>query len=584
MTLHRRSFIKRLGFAFTAPYAISLTETLMANTSSEEADRYFPQSVASGDPTPRGVILWTRLNPDVIQDGAEPLYFQISLDAQFSQVLYMGTVAGDHLKDQYDFTVKVDLDEKPEARLQPATRYYYRFIYRGVSSRTGRCKTAPAADQNVDKIKYALITCQDYSAGYFHAFDALADEDLDFVVHVGDFIYEYAQYPDLDSHTRRVPIANAVALSLDDYRTIYKTYRNDRSLQRAMENHTWIITADDHETADNAAWNYQDDALSVTADHPLAAAGAAARNELKLAAQKAWTEFVPARVQLDENATHPFAFLKIYRKFQFGNLAELFMTDTRTYRTPQVESMADASLEPTDNPTHHTMLGTEQRSWLVEGMAQSQAHWKLWGNQTLLSQFGVLERISQKTLTLLAGYDAWDGYRGERKQLLQDLKNKGVKNLFVLTGDLHTYISSFVKIDYNKAGNKDADNVVGFELMTPSVTSPNFALGLQLTAKAAPQGKKTFLDRVYEFVGSNYTKGWLAERIFDDKLKLVNPHFMDFGAIYYGYTVVTMDKEKAEWQVYNINKDAATPAQAGKKLVRFQRYYPARLKLESLKV
>jgi alkaline phosphatase D len=584
MTLHRRNFIKSLGFAFTAPYAISLSQTLLANTSTDEADRYFPQSVASGDPTPKGVILWTRLNPEVMVDAAEPLYFQISLDAQFNQVLYMGTVAGNHLDAQYDHTVKVDLDEKPEANLQPSTRYYYRFIYRGVSSRTGRCKTAPGLNQDVDQLKYALLTCQDYSSGYFHAFDALADEDLDFVVHVGDFVYEYAKYPDLETHTRRVPIPNDVALSLDDYRTIYKTYRNDRSLQRAMENHTWIITTDDHETANDASWNYQEDALMVEASHPFAGEGAAVRNGLKIAAQKAWTEFVPARVQLDENATHPFAFLKIYRKFQFGKLAELFMTDTRTYRTPQVESMVDASSEPTDNPVNHTMLGTEQRSWLVDGMAQSKAHWKLWGNQTLLSQFGVLERISQKTLTLLAGYDAWDGYRGERQKVLQELKNKGVKNLFVLTGDLHTYISSFVKIDYNKPGNKDADNVVGFELMTPSVTSANFSLGLQLRAKVAPEGKKSFLDQVYAFVGSNYTKGWLAERIFDDKLKLVNPHFASFGAIYYGYTVVAMDKEKAEWKVYHINKDAPTSQEAGKKLVRFQRYYPAQLKFENLKV
>ncbi|WP_141733226.1 alkaline phosphatase D family protein [Oligoflexus tunisiensis] len=583
MSFHRRSFIKTLGFAFSASYTISLPKVLFAESSTLESDRYFPCSIASGDPTPQGVILWTRLNPDVIQDPEEPLYFQVATDASFRNVLYLGTVAGNTVQASYDFTVKVDLDEKPEARLQPGTRYYYRFIYRGVSSRIGRCKTAPAPDQNVDHIRYALITCQDYSCGYFHAFDALANEDLDFVIHVGDFIYEYAQYPDMDDHTRRVDIPNSVALSLDDYRTIYKTYRRDRSLQRAMENHTWIITADDHETADNAAWNYEKDTLSVTPAHPYFEAGAAALSTLKLAAQKAWTEYVPARVQLDENASHPFAFLKIYRKFQFGNLAELFMTDTRSYRTPQVDSMADAAMEATDDPASHTMLGAEQRSWLVNGMAQSKAHWKLWGNQTLLSQFGVLERISHRTLMLLAGYDAWDGYHGERQKVLRELKNRGVRNLFVLTGDLHTYLSSFVKINYNKASNSDQDNVVGFELMTPSITSANFALGLQLSAKAAPGGKKTFLDRVYNFVGSHYTKGWLAERIFDDKLKLVNPHFTDFGAIYYGYTLVSMDREKAEWHVYHIDKDAPTPQQAGKKLVRAQRYYPSSMRVEDIK-
>ncbi len=584
MSLHRRSFLKNLGFALTAPFSISVSNALFASSDTEQSDRSFPHSVASGDPAANGVVLWTRLNPDVIKNPGEPLYFQIAEDAQFQKVLYVGTVAGDRLTTAYDYTVKVDLASQPEAQLQPSTRYYYRFMYEGVSSRTGRCKTAPTADQNVESITYALVTCMDYSAGYFHAFDALANEDLDFVVQVGDFVYEYAQYPDLENHTRKVPLNSSVALSLEDYRTIYKTYRADRSLQRAMENHTWIITADDHETANDVSWNYVDDTISVDPDHPFAQADAETLRNLKISAQKAWTEYVPARVQLDENASHPFAFLKIYRKFQFGNLAELFMTDTRTYRTKQVDNITDASIEPTESPVTHTMLGTDQRQWLIDGMAESSSHWKLWGNQTLLSQFGVLERLSHKTLTLLAGYDAWDGYRGERKQVLQSLKDRSVKNLFVLTGDLHTYISSFVKIDYNKAGNKDAGNVLGFELMTPSVTSPNFALGLQLTAKAAPQDKKTFLDSVYAFVGSNYTKAGWIERIFDDKLKLVNPHFTDFGAVYYGYTVVSMDKQKAEWKVYHINKDAATVQEAPKKLVRSQRYWPATLKLENIKV
>ncbi len=584
MSLHRRNFLKNLGFALSAPYTISFSSTLFADTLATESDRFFPHSVASGDPAPNGVVLWTRLNPEMILDSSEPLYFQVAEDAQFQKILYQGTVAGDQIHAAYDYTVKVDLAALPEARLQAASRYYYRFLYLGVSSRTGRCKTSAGADQNLESLKYALLTCQDYSTGNFHAFDALADEELDFVVHLGDFIYEYARYPGIDNPTRTIDIPGDVALSLEDYRTIYKIYRSDRSLQRAMENHTWIITTDDHETGNDAAWDYEQDTLFLPSDHPLFQADATTLRNLKLSAQKAWTEFVPARVQLDETATHPFAFLKIYRKFQFGNLAELFMTDTRTYRTPQVSNITDSSIEPNDETVGHTMLGTDQRRWLVDGMAESKAHWKLWGNQTLLSQFGVLERISQQTLALLAGYDAWDGYRGERKVLLQSLKDRGVKNLLVLTGDLHTYISSFVKIDYNQASNKDLSNVVGFELMTPSVTSPNFALGLQLSAKKAAQGEKSFLDRVYDFVGSNYTKAGWVERIFDDKLKLVNPHFSDFGAVYYGYTVVSLDRQKAEWKVYHVNKDAPSLKAAGKKLVRSQRLNPATMKVENIKV
>src|SRR5689334_337129 len=131
MSLHRRSFIKKLGFALSAPYTVGISGALFAASSAQESDLYFPHSIASGDPCPQGVVLWTRLNPDMIQDASEPLYFQVSLDAQFQTVLYMGTVAGDRLQAAYDYTVKVDLADKPEAQLLPATRYYYRFLYRG---------------------------------------------------------------------------------------------------------------------------------------------------------------------------------------------------------------------------------------------------------------------------------------------------------------------------------------------------------------------------------------------------------------------------------------------------------------------
>jgi alkaline phosphatase D len=581
----RRKFLKSLGFFTLTPYSILLSQSKAARANDTEADLVFPLSVASGDPAPDGVVLWTRVNPAVVINRSEPLYFEVASDRSFTSVLYRGVIDGSELHEGRDYTVSVDLAQKPEAQLQPFTRYYYRFIYRDTSSRIGCCKTLPNADDELARLRFAQLTCQDYTSGYFAALDAVADEvDLDFVVHLGDFVYEYARYPDVKNLPRAIAIPQQAAVSLEDFRFIYREYRKDRSLQRAMENHTWIITTDDHETANDCYWDYAQDALGLPAgEHPLSAASTTEKNRLKLAAQRAWVEYVPARVELNPDATHPWDYLKIYRKFRFGRLGELYMTDTRTYRSVGSASVNAENNELLPAGMMPTMLGTEQKAWLIDGMRTSSAQWQIWGNQTLLGQFGVLERISGRNLTLLAGTDAWDGYPEERRDVLEALHSKVEGRLLVLTGDLHTYLTSYVKLDYNQASNSDRDNVIGIELMTPSITSSNFADSLRVRAEVAEEnGAPQFIDRVYRFIGEQYIQGPLQETVLDSKIRLANPHFADFGAVYYGYTVVELKPETVEWRVYHVDRLKKTLAEAKRKKVRHQRYHFKDRKIQNI--
>ncbi len=168
----------------------------------------------------------------------------------------------------------VDLHDDPKSKLAPDRYYLYHFRYKGVTSRTGRFRTLPAADDGkLDQLRLAVLTCNDYSSGYFNAFHHLAEENVDFVIHLGDFAYEYAQYPPgfgkIYREDLKLAKGNKTANSLQDFRTIYQTYRRDPGLQAAMENHTWIIMLDDHEIADNAYWDYAKDTLGAHPDNPI---------------------------------------------------------------------------------------------------------------------------------------------------------------------------------------------------------------------------------------------------------------------------------------------------------------------------
>ena len=542
----RRGFLWLSGVGIVTPY-ISISANAAAQSelitpltnfdpsrfrfdTSRSPEEVFSLSIASGDPSPTGVILWTRIDPRVWAAG-ENLSFEVALDPEFKQGLIQGMVEGNNIQPDRDYTVKIDLD----GRLSPNRSYYYRFIYRNTASRIGRCRTLPQATESVSRMKFAVVTCQDFKNGYYGAFSHLAQEsDVDFVIHLGDFIYETGSdtseggvpFPD-----RQIvlPSGQSAAIGLTDYRHLYRTYRADPFLQHALERYTWINIWDDHETANDSYWDYARDTLGAP-DHPLANDAARLR-QLKLDSQRAWTEYLPARVTINNQATHPHQYLQIYRKFRFGNLLELFMTDQRTYRSshPCGEGrFVDRYASPgcgKQSDSNRTMLGRTQRDWLVQGVIGSNALWKVWGNEVFQAPL----RLTQTARSVYINLDSWDGYTDERSYIARQFKQAAVRNLIVLTGDLHTSLASLLKINYTiDPLNILQSNMVGVEFMTPAVTSAN-------------------LGQFFDIPGLSLDFSELA-------VKLTNPHIRFFDSSHWGYSTVEFNNQHCEYTVFDIDK------------------------------
>lgn len=576
--MQRRRFLGLIAASLATPYALTFhreadaasglaysPNIAPAELTGPDPALVFQQSIASGDPSPSGVVLWTRINPAL---AGEDLFFQVARDAEFRIPVLEGRVGRDAISAARDYTVKLDLD----GQLAANTRYFYRFIYAGAASRTGRCRTAPPAGARTDSLRLALITCQDYTNGYYGVFEHIAaDDSLDFVVHLGDFIYESAGDPRFQSlpfADREIvlPSDGVYAMDLADYRHIYRSYRSDLRMQRALEQHTWIITRDDHETANDCYWDYARHTLGAP-DHPYTTEQGndpAKLNRLMLDSQQAWLEYVPARVQVDASSADPHRFLRIYREFAFGDLLSLYMLDTRTYRTPHAcgEATFGGRYLPTCgavNSAQSSMLGSDQREWLINRSAQSRSVWNVLGNQTFMGRLGV---------PVPGGHipfngDAWDGYAFERRQLMEALRSNRVENLVTLTGDLHTYMASQLKVDYGNLNPFASSNYMGVEFMTPSVTSSNLinTLGIKRAAavKAKNAAEAKSLGGVIDFFASS-------------AVYVLNPHIKYFDSSAYGYSTLEFRRSYCEWTAYEVDKNKADGT-AGRKVKKKLRNY-----------
>lgn len=525
------------------------------------AAKMFPHSIASGDPCDSGVVLWTRINPNRYLAG-ETMMVEVYRDPSREDLVLSLSVDAAEFSPVRDCTLKLDL----EGQLLAGQTYYYRFIYRGVSSRVGRCRTSEPKGSDQDQLKLAVLTCQDYTNGYYGALNQVAEDDsIDFVVHLGDFIYESVgdpRFQELPFEDRliQLPSGAAVAMDLEDYRHLYKTYRSDLNLQRAMELHTWIISTDDHETANDAYWDYDRDTLGVP-DHPLTTDPALGNDpqklrQLKLDSQRAWVEFTPTRVYVDDSATHPHDYSRIYREFYFGDLLSLYMTDSRTYRSPHpcgegvaLERYVPIGCSNMDNPDR-TLLGLEQKQWLIDGLTRKDTQWKVMGNQTYMGRMAAT--LLGKPLALI-NVDAWDGYQAERQELVEAVKSAEVDNFVVLTGDLHTYISSYIKLDYGKSFNWRSSNLVGVEFMTPSVTSAGLVEGLG-----------NLLNRELK-------REDIADALSEAAVLINNPHMKLFNSLDHGYSTIEFNRDFCEWTAFVVDKDQAD-ANAKRTLARHRKY------------
>ena len=400
--MNRREFLAALTSCLTTPYSVIASPLAPSNSSAANADLVFPLSISSGDPSENGAVIWTKLEPSSIQEGKD-LYFQVSSSKDFKDTLIVGAVTHNKISSANDYTVKVNLKDNGSYKLKSNTHYYYRFIYNDTHSNTGRLKTLASDKEEPKSLKLAVLTCQDYSSGFFTAYEHLAQEDVDFVVHLGDFVYEYDSYPSNHEHLRKVGLKHKVATCLEDYRKIHHTYRQDKHLQKALEHHTFIYSWDDHETANDHSYDPVEDSYRLVHGHPLQEASSEARRQLVFEARKAWLEYTPMSAEISDS-THPHEFFKIYRQYKFSNLLNLHTSDSRTYRVSG-ETEAESN-----------MLGQQQQQWLEDKIVSSKTHWRVWANQTFFSELAIRGPISRNPYSYI-NTDAWDGFRTNKECL-----------------------------------------------------------------------------------------------------------------------------------------------------------------------
>lgn len=500
----------------------------------------FPQSVASGGPTPSGVLLWTRVAPDAF-DAETSLGVEVAEDEAFDRVVYRGTVSEDEFGSDRDHTVTVDVD----GELDADSRYFYRFVYDGAASEVGQCRTLPEPTANPESLRLAVASCNHYLHGYFGAFARIAQTDADFLVHLGDFIYESGG-DGVGDRAIDLPSGREKAHELADYRHLYRTYRSDENLQRALRTHTMVHIWDDHEIVNDRWWDYEADA-PVTRSHPRGGDPSFMR-QLYVDGIRAYTEYVPARVQYEptgESGLAPDSLheeVRLYRSFQFGDLAELFLTDQRLYRSrPPGASDSDPATPvetAVENPGR-TMLGTDQRRWLLDGVTTSEAQWKLWGNEVLASAFRFLANNEVQV-----NADAWDGYRTERQRILSSVADAGVENLVALTGDMHSYLAGYLLTDYQLGVETDAEvpetgDRAGVEFMAPAISSDNLvAMGELPDSKTVVAG-----------------------------LQAVNPHVEWFDSSHWGYATVEFTRDEVVYSAYAVDRTDDS-ADAAERLLR----------------
>lgn len=397
-------------------------------------DGVFSLGVASGDPLPDGIVLWTRLAPDPLNGGGMPdtvvpVQWELAEDERFRRVVRRGTA---NAQPAYGHSVHVDV-----RGLRADRTYWYRFRTGGQLSGTGRTRTAPDRYSSGGNLKVALASCQNWQHGYFTPYADMLAQDPDVVLFVGDYIYESG--PSATAVRRHE--GTGEPYSLTQYRNRYAQYRTDPDLAAMHASAPFVVTFDDHEIDNDFAGEIPQDPDKQTHDAFVARL---------TAAYQAYYEHMPVRASAVPNGPH----IRMYRRLEFGRLARLNVLDTRQFRSDQATSQAGAQ-----DPSL-TMLGADQKQWLLDGLRDSPARWNLIASQIMMAETDL--QIGEGKLWF---YDAWDGYQAERNQFLEEFKQ--VRNPVVLTGDRHLTMISDLKEDF---ANPDSA-VVGAEFVGTSISS-----------------------------------------------------------------------------------------------------------------
>lgn len=399
----------------------------------------FYHGVASGDPLADRVIIWTRVSPDSGFAGPATVEWRMALDTGMTQVVQSGTHT---THDSVDYTVKVDV-----TGLSANTYYYYEFTYNQKHSIRGRTRTAPSAMQ--DSLRFAVVSCSNYEAGFFNVYRVLTERnDVDALIHLGDYIYEYEHngYA-FNSTANRVWEPSNEIITLADYRARYSCYKLDDDLIRLHQQYPFIMVWDDHESA-NDSW------MNGAENHD---ASEGPWIDRKRASQRAYMEWLPIRPKNQGNIE------EIYRKINFGPLVDLLMLDTRLIGREEQSGTSGSTV----NDPNRTLLGTTQYNWLTANLMSGATRWKVIGQQVMMAPL--------KVAGFAINGDQWDGYPAERNRIMSFVLANDIKDVVVITGDIHSsWANDVPTANYQSNGSGSAF----VEFVTPSITSPGFPVGV----------------------------------------------------------------------------------------------------------
>ena len=502
----------------------------------------FYHGVASGDPLSDRVIIWTRITPDEGVTDQIDVAWKVATDSAMVNIVQSGVFT---TNTDRDYTVKVDVTD-----LQPYTTYFYRFEAEEATSLTGRTRTAPSTNE-ADRLRFAVVSCSNYQAGYFSAYEKVAERaDLDAVIHLGDYIYEYSAtgedfYGDEELRRNRSHLPDKELVTLEDYRTRYAQYRLDPDLRAVHQQHPFITIWDDHESANDG---YKDGAQN----HQPETEGP--WEVRKSVSKQAYAEWLPIRVDVEEKP--------LYRTIHYGNLVDLIMLDTRLEERDRQEMSVTS---PELYLAERTILGNTQKQWLYEQITTSEAHWKVIGNQVIFSPFNVwfagldpnggftTEGIESTFL------DIWDGYPTERNEIIDFMDSSNLDNIVILTGDFHSSFAFDVTAQPSPLSGSDPAIAVARQVPVPVTPTydPSTRSGSVAVEFATPSINSANFD---ENIGAEATRGFEAQ--INQPLPATvptvgginpNPHMRYNDLDEHGYFILDVAEGRAQANWYYVN-------------------------------
>ncbi len=438
--VERRTFLKYMASLAAVPLLDRQVEGRV--TRQPKFTAYpFSLGVASGEPSHDGFVIWTRLAPKPYEGGGMPPEFvevqwQIAHDEAMTQPVASGAAIA---TPQLAHAVHVEL-----RGLEPDRWYFYQFKSGNEVSPVGRTRTTPRTDVETERLRFAFASCQHFEYGLFTAYEHMAQEDLDLVVHLGDYIYEYA------GNGKRVRMHHGPEIkTLDQYRTRYAQYRLDAHLAETHRRFPWVVTWDDHEFDNNYA-NLVSEEQGIAPEELL---------YRRVNAYQAYYEAMPLRKASLPQGPH----MQLYRKVRYGDLADFLVLDTRQYRTDQPNNDGNKDLTGDVLSPEATMLGDRQESWLMSHLIRSQATWNVLAQQVMMARVDRGQQEGERAFSM----DQWPGYDVSRRRILQFLADRSVPNPVVLTGDIHNNWVNDLLLDFDNPDSR----VVGTEFVGTSISS-----------------------------------------------------------------------------------------------------------------